>query len=64
MVKKCRGINCLLQGLCRHFRVAARCWGPKQVFVICLHFDSLIDILTNATSSSGPLFHGTFYENL
>jgi hypothetical protein len=23
------------------------------VFVICLHFDSLIDILTNATSSSG-----------
>jgi hypothetical protein len=25
-------INCSLQGLCRHFRVAARCWGPKQVF--------------------------------
>jgi hypothetical protein len=22
-------------------------------FVICLHFDSLVDILTNATSSSG-----------
>jgi hypothetical protein len=22
------------------------------IFVICLHFDSLIDILTNATSSS------------
>jgi hypothetical protein len=22
----------LLRGLCRHFHVAARCWGPKQVF--------------------------------
>jgi hypothetical protein len=37
------------------------------IFVICLHFDSLIDILTNATSSSGmslqPLIDGTFYEN-
>jgi hypothetical protein len=29
--KKCRYINCLLQGLC-HLRVAARCWGPKQGF--------------------------------
>jgi hypothetical protein len=25
----------------------------NNFFVICLHFDSLIDILTNATSSSG-----------
>jgi hypothetical protein len=32
MIKKCRYINYLLQGLCRHLRVAARCWGPKQVF--------------------------------
>jgi hypothetical protein len=32
MIKKCRCINCLLQGLCRHLRVAARCWGRKQVF--------------------------------
>jgi hypothetical protein len=32
MIKNCRCINCLLQGLVRHLRVAARCWGPKQVF--------------------------------
>jgi hypothetical protein len=32
MIKKCRCINCLLQGLCRHLGVAARFWGPKQVF--------------------------------
>jgi hypothetical protein len=25
-------MHCLLQGLCRHFRVATICWGPKQVF--------------------------------
>jgi hypothetical protein len=32
IVKKCRCINCLLQSLCRYFRVVARYWGPKQVF--------------------------------
>jgi hypothetical protein len=40
----------------------------RTIFVICLHFDSLIDNITNAKSSSAmplyyPLIHGTFYEN-